>query len=79
MGTQKSGTAGGAADCKKVHCRGGCSHPPGNAPAAANGYGLAPASAETKEKPLAERIGKGLSLSIGDKKDTLHQLSNSAI
>ena len=75
MGIQKSGAAPVVPQTvKKVHCRGEHCSPvpvcsvnslPGKAPAAANGHGLAPASAETKEKPLAERIGKGLSLVRG--------------
>ncbi len=56
---------------QKVHCRGGAQHarPCGSRSAPGSMTSIDPymqkrmlASAETKEKPLAERIGKGLSL-----------------
>ena len=59
---------------QKVHCRGGAQHarPCGSCSAPGSMTSIDPymqkrmlASAETKEKPLAERIGKGLSLVRG--------------
>ena len=59
---------------QKVHCRGGAQHarPCGSRSAPGSMTSIDPymqkrmlASAETKEKPLAERIGKGLSLVRG--------------